>query len=137
MYRPQVSAAFLAAAMSTMAAAQPEPRGTATIRDTAPPRTDHAVGYYDQRLGRVVLIGNAGDPIDGERDKVWSWSGTRWEVITEAGPPGRTNAGAAFDVRRGVMVYDRARARTVLYGGIGGPSDTWEWDGERWRVVMP
>ncbi len=33
-----------------------------------------------------------------------------------------------------VMVYDRARARTVLYGGIGGPSDTWEWDGQRWRA---
>jgi len=28
-----------------------------------------------------------------------------------------------------VMVYDRARDRTVLYGGIRGPSDTWEWDG--------
>ena len=28
-----------------------------------------------------------------------------------------------------VMVYDRARNRTVLYGGIGGASDTWEWDG--------
>jgi hypothetical protein len=34
-----------------------------------------------------------------------------------------------------VMVYDRARDRTVLYGGIGGPGDTWEWDGQRWRQM--
>jgi hypothetical protein len=33
------------------------------------------------------------------------------------------------------MVYDAARDRTVLYGGIGGPADTWEWDGFRWRRV--
>ena len=43
------------------------------------PSTDHAVGFYDARLQRVVLVSGAGDPKDGDRDKVWSWSGTRWE----------------------------------------------------------
>ena len=33
------------------------------------------------------------------------------------------------------MVYDRARDKTGLYGGIGGLGDTWEWDGQRWRQV--
>jgi hypothetical protein len=134
MYRPQLPAAFLAAAMSTMAAAQPEPHRTATIPDTAPPRTDHAVGYYDAGLRRVVLIGNAGDPIDGERDKVWSWSGTRWEVITEAGPPGRTNAGAAYDVRRGIaVVAGGARKSTGSTWSIVG--DSWEGDRTKWRRI--
>ena len=44
------------------------------------PRTDHAVGYYDVRLRRVVLVGGAGDPKEGDRDKVWSWSGSQWEA---------------------------------------------------------
>jgi hypothetical protein len=35
------------------------------------------------------------------------------------------------------MVYDRARRRTVLYGGINNASDTWEWDGARWSQVGP
>jgi hypothetical protein len=34
-----------------------------------------------------------------------------------------------------VMVYDRARGRTVLYGGIGAATDTWEWNGQRWEQV--
>jgi hypothetical protein len=36
------------------------------------------------------------------------------------------------------MVYDRARAKTVLYGGIqGSKDDTWEWDGRQWRQIHP
>ncbi len=63
--------------------ASPDRPGTAA--DT--PATDHAVGYYDERLQRVVLVGGAGDPKPGDRDKVWSWSGTRWERVTDEGPP--------------------------------------------------
>ena len=36
-----------------------------------------------------------------------------------------------------VMVYDRARQKTVLYGGIAGSGDTWEWDGQQWRQIVP
>jgi hypothetical protein len=45
------------------------------------PRTDHAVGFYDSRVRRVVLVGGAGDPMSGDRDSVWTWSGTRWELL--------------------------------------------------------
>jgi hypothetical protein len=62
--------------------------------------------------------------------------------IAEAGPPGRINAAGAFEPRptpghryQPVMVYDRARRRTVLDGGIGDTSDTWEWDGRRWARI--
>ena len=41
--------------------ASPDRPGTAA--DT--PATDHAVGYYDERLQRVVLVGGAGDPKPG------------------------------------------------------------------------
>ena len=57
---------------------------------------------------------------------MWQWDGERWTEIRMTGPtPGHRY--------QPVMVYDRARDRTVLYGGIGGPGDTWEWDGQRWR----
>jgi hypothetical protein len=35
------------------------------------------------------------------------------------------------------MVYDKARGRTVLFGGRAGAHDTWEWDGQQWRQIEP
>lgn len=38
------------------------------------------------------------------------------------------------------MVYDSARGRVVLYGGLRGSQyldDTWEWDGVRWHQIFP
>ncbi len=104
------------------------PQSPSSVTPTTPaasvPRTDHAVGYYDPGLRRVVLIGNAGDPTDAGRDKVWSWSGTRWEIVTEQGPPGRTNAGAAYDAGRGVAV--------VAGGARKSNGSTWEIVGDSW-----
>jgi hypothetical protein len=90
------------------------------------PRTDHALGFYDLRLRRVVLVGGAADPKQGDRDKVWSWSGTRWEPVTDAGPPGRVNAGAAYDAGRG---------KAVVAGGSRKAMDgaTWEVIGDSWE----
>jgi len=89
------------------------------------PRTDHAVGLYDLRLGRIVLVGGPGDPKDGDRDGVWSWSGSHWERVTEAGPFGRVNAAAAYDVRH---------ERAVVTGGSRKTADgvTWEVVGDSW-----
>ena len=99
--------------------ASPDRPGTAA--DT--PATDHAVGYYDERLQRVVLVGGAGDPKPGDRDKVWSWSGTRWERVTDEGPAGRVNASAAYDARRG---------RAVVAGGSRKADGNWEVVGDSW-----
>ena len=63
---------------------------------------------------------------------LWQWDGTRWTEIRPAG----TGPGHRYQP---VMVYDRRRDRTVLYGGIGSSSasssDTWEWDGAVWRAM--
>jgi hypothetical protein len=91
------------------------------------PRGRYAHGMvFDERAGVVLLYGGAGAHRDAPLSDMWKWDGTRWTEIPLAGPtPGHRY--------QPVMVYDRARERTVLYGGIGGPSDTWEWDGQRWR----
>ena len=106
-------------------AAQPTPTDRRRTSD-AGPRTDHAVGFYDSQLQRVVLVGGPGDPKHGDRDKVWSWSGTRWELVTDAGPLSRVNAGAAYDARRG---------RAVVSGGSrkGDDGRTWEVVGDSWE----
>ena len=120
--------------LAAMDSAATQPSSDRQAASQAGPGIDHAVGFYDPRLQRVVLVGGAGDPKHGDRDKVWSWNGTRWERVTDDGPPGRVNAGAA---------YDAGRERAVVAGGsrkADGP--TWEvigdsWAGERsgWRQI--
>ena len=57
--------------------------------------------------------------------------GTNWRDISAASPTrpsGRYNH---------AMAYDRARAKVVLFGGLGGGSDTWELDGDQWTQMAP
>ena|SRR5688572_9868666 len=72
------------------------------------PPLNHAIGYYDAALGRVVMIGGESQAKAGDRDRVWSWSGARWELVTNDGPPARSNASAA---------YDRERNEAIVFGG--------------------
>jgi hypothetical protein len=83
---------------------------------------------YDIARGRTVLFGGQGDPcghghIFGD---TWEWDGSSWMQVATTGPSER------FQLS---MAYDRARRRTVVFGGGGdGPTtgDTWEWDGVSW-----
>jgi hypothetical protein len=131
--RIRIAAAAIASAVSLASAApraaiQPEPASAAV------PRTDHAVGYYDARLQRVVLVGAAGDPRDGARDSAWTWSGRRWEPAAEPGPPGRVNAAAAYDERRGgaVVAGGSRKADATTWRVVG---DTWLGGPGGWRPL--
>ena len=85
---------------------------------------------YDERAGVVLLYGGAAAHRDAPLSDMWQWDGARWTEIPLTGAtPGHRY--------QPVMVYDRARDRTVLVGGLGGPSDTWEWDGRAWRQIRP
>jgi hypothetical protein len=107
--------------------------GQAMSADT--PRTDHAVGFYDVGLRAVVLVGGTGDPKPGDRDTAWKWSGTRWELLTDAGPAGRVNAGAAYEARRGRAIVAGGSRRTADGATWEVVGDSWEGDRRGWRPI--
>jgi hypothetical protein len=88
------------------------------------PRTTHALGYYDATLARVVLVGGADQAKAGDRDQVWSWSGTRWQPVTDAGPTARNNAAAAYDAGRRMAVI-AGGARQAADASLEVVGDTW------------
>lgn len=82
---------------------------------------------YDSARQVVVLFGG----FDGTNwwNDTWEWNGLTWTLRSFGGPPPQTD---------GIMVYDRARSRCVLFGGQSfQPSlsnQTWEWDGTTWSL---
>jgi hypothetical protein len=96
----------------------------------AGPRGRYAHGMvFDQSAGVVLLYGGAAAHRDAPLSDMWQWDGKRWTEIHLTGQtPGHRY--------QPVMVYDRARKKTVLYGGIANSGDTWEWDGQRWRQIV-
>jgi len=92
------------------------------------------VGYYDAKLGRVVLVGGPGDATQGRRDRVWSWSGARWELVSETGPPSRVNAAAAYNVASGASIVSGGASRSTR-GSWDVLGDTWEGSPRGWKLA--
>lgn len=61
---------------------------------------------------------------------LWEWDGTTWHERYRFPTPPFRNGQAT--------VYDEARARVVMFGGIGDYGwldDLWEWDGSGWQAI--
>jgi hypothetical protein len=89
---------------------------------------------YDVARKQIVMFGGLQPPFQSRipSNKTWLFTGTGWREITDIeAPPARY-----FHA----MVYDRARERVVLYGGLDEAGDvledTWEWDGEAWTEIV-
>ena len=85
----------------------------------------------DVARGRVVLFGGDSWETWEAYGDLWEWDGLTWHEIdvSQAAPPPRTAH---------AMAYDRARQRTVVFGGVDEDEvfgDTWEWDGVQWEEV--
>lgn len=108
---------------------------TAAVGQVPPsgPRTNHAVGVYDAALGRVVLIGGAEQPRATARDQVWSWTGMRWDLLTDSGPPARGNAAAAYDAGRRAVVVAGGAQQSADASSFEILGDTWEGTAAGWR----
>ena len=96
---------------------------------TMVPRSDAALAYMPN-IKRMILFGGRVSSTGAPSSETWQWDGSSWApVLTPTSPPPRTGAS---------MVYDPARKRLLLVGGIGagagyGPRyDTWSFDGVGW-----
>ena len=99
---------------------------------TPPDRPVAEGGFvYDARRDRFIAFGGANGRSHSYGD-TWAYEGGSWKQIAAdgVGPEPRQ----AF-----AMVYDTARDRVVLYGGMSPAgtafSDTWEFDGESWKKL--
>jgi cysteine-rich repeat protein len=92
-----------------------------------------AMVTYDAARARVVLFGgSAQGDAGGLLADTWELVGERWEARSPATSPSAR--------REGMLAYDTARRRVVLFGGTtddGPVADTWEWDGTTWVGRAP
>lgn len=100
---------------------------------TSPSARSGIAGCYSDTNNAFLIFGGwGGAPGNPVFDDMWAWDGTNWSNITPGvRPPARL---------RGQMVYDAARSRVVLFGGIGAfpfpfLGDTWEFDGTTWQQI--
>jgi hypothetical protein len=92
-----------------------------------------AAAEYDGSRRRLILHGGLVNvPSLHSLDDLWEWDGASW---SKRSPTLRTPR----DHHR--LVYDPARATSVMFGGAGRPPEapswtwsreTWEWNGEQW-----
>ena len=99
------------------------------------PRANHAVGFYDATRERVVIVGGAEQPRAADRDRVWSWSGRRWELVTDSGPSARGNAAAAYDSERRMAVVAGGARLKADGAGFETMSDSWEGAYGSWQPI--
>jgi len=98
----------------------------------APTARARAAIAFDSVRNRAVLFGGQ-DSSGGALADTWEWNGSAWAQIIPGGssPSGR---------RDHAMAFDKARNRTVLFGGLAGLgvlNDTWEWNGTNWTQRAP
>ena len=96
-----------------------------------PGPVDHHAVAYDQRRGALIVFGG-NDPGGAWSRTTWALDSAGWRIVADSlrSPPARAHH---------AMVYDAARERVVLFGGLGADrsylGDTWEWDGSQWRQL--
>lgn len=87
---------------------------------------------FDSGRGQSVLFGGYASTTTTQLGDTWEWNGTAWAQRTPTLAPAARRSHA--------MVYDAARQRVVLFGGLGAGgalADTWEWDGSVWVQRTP
>lgn len=103
--------------------------------ETGPRGREWSQMVYDSHRQVCVMYGGTGGEFVREPlRETWEWNGNTWQLRDTNGP-----LGCVYHA----MAYDRARQRTVLYGGAACwssgcgavPTWTWEWDGQSWTRV--
>ncbi len=107
---------------------------------TSPGSPSQLAMAYDAKHGRTIAHGGLEFSVRSAR--TWSWDGADWTGEPVTSPAQNTSFPG--------VGYDEARDRVVVFGGrevfsaghgtpvtILNNNDTYEWDGERWRLMEP
>jgi cysteine-rich repeat protein len=104
----------------------------------SPPARWGAAMVYDATHDTTVLFGgctasDSGGHCTAPLAETWLWKNHAWtHPSPPTSPPARAHA---------AMVWDAARARVVMFGGLVGSSDAlgdmWSWDGTTWAPITP
>ncbi len=97
----------------------------------APPACLDAELFFDADLGTMLLASCVDQEDPDAVERIWSWDGLAWHLVGDSGPDATVVAGAARDVRRGVIV----RYGGLPYGSNACVAETWEWDGDTWQRI--
>jgi hypothetical protein len=97
----------------------------------SPPARYNAMTACRETTGDVLVLFGNSNPTGSLRNDCWLFDGSYW-----------SQRGGLPPVRMGgAMVYDAARDRVVLFGGVPSSAptalplaDTWEWDGVTWSI---
>lgn len=94
----------------------------------------HAAMALDPVRNRLVLFGGLDATLNNDLAETWEWDGAAWtQVLTAAVPPGRSMHSMAFDAVSGEVVMTGGVAD--LYAASIARTDTWTFDGARWRQL--
>ncbi len=107
----------------------------------SPPGRANATLAFDGAVGQFVLFGGTGS--SSALDDTWTWNGSTWAQVDDAGDAGCTSSCTQSPPARSAqsMAYDPATGQLVLFGGTTGgatPSvldDTWAWNGSTWSQL--
>lgn len=91
-----------------------------------------SLAYDESRSVSVMFGGRVADK--SPLSDTWEWNGEEWNAVTPADPEGDGNPAAGYDH---VFSWHGRRETILLYGGSGGQTDTWEWDGTSWALAGP
>ena len=130
----------LAALLLIAACAGPTPTSTteappSAAATTPAPERELELGQtfglvYDPDLERVVLVNGAPESGPATPTELWTWDGSTWELLDDAGPEARNYGSVARDPERGVV---------VVHGGMSSSGvrfdETLEWDGSAWTMA--
>jgi hypothetical protein len=96
-----------------------------------PGRAEHAAAY-DSGRGLLTVFGGSSDASLMLGD-LWVWDGRQWRERYSDPPAPRQNQAMAFDADRG---------ETLMFGGVSGYNnpwdffgDTWRWNGVQWELA--
>jgi hypothetical protein len=100
-----------------------------------PPARIYASMTYDVVHSRIVLFGGCSDTAcKNLLNDTWTWDGANWKQETPAVSPSAR--------RQGIIAYDSALAKVILFGGStnsdilsGGVGDMFAWDGQTWAEL--